>query len=102
MILVLDIFKKSVYYWFFWKAIIIVFSSCTSKNIDLNVPLESNAKTILNFDQTEYDLNYLTINEKKKLKFCFSNTGKFPLTIYRITSSCDCDNIIYSKKKGGY
>ncbi len=66
----------------------------TGKKSDSN----SSAKTTVTIDKTTADLGTFPWKESQTAVFTLTNTGKSPLAIYQIDTSCGCIKVEYSKK----
>ena len=55
-------------------------------------------KTYVELLETEKDLGYLPLNEKREHVFKLVNTGNKPLVVYDVTTSCGCTKAEYGKE----
>lgn len=55
-------------------------------------------KTSVELLETEKDLGYLPLNEKREHVFKLVNTGNKPLVVYDVTTSCGCTKAEYGKE----
>lgn len=55
-------------------------------------------KTSVELLETEKDLGYLPLNEKREHVFKLVNTGNKPLVVYDVTTSCGCIKAEYGKE----
>lgn len=58
---------------------------------------ETNKYPIITFEETEHDFGKIIRGEKVVYRFKFKNTGKAPLIISDVASSCGCTVPEYSK-----
>ncbi len=58
--------------------------------ISLNALSQNAGTTSIKFDEEEYDFGKVKINTKVSHVFYFTNTGKKPLKLLKVTSSCGC------------
>lgn len=57
-----------------------------------------NIQTELTLDKVEIDLGAFPMDEMKEGKFLLTNTGKSPLLVYDVVTSCGCTKVEYGKK----
>lgn len=55
-------------------------------------------QTELTLDKVEIDLGTFPMDEIKEGKFLLTNTGKNPLLVYDVVTSCGCTKVEYGKK----
>jgi len=80
---------------------IIVFSvliSCRGKTSAGNVTANSSDTAIIEFEEYEHDFGKIVAGEKVAAIFKFRNTGKGPLILNSVTTSCGCTVSRYSTK----
>lgn len=71
--------------------------ACQNKR-DKETVVNSDDSTTVEFEQTSYDFGEITQGEAIKHIFYFKNTGKKPLFISEVHSSCGCTIADYSTK----
>jgi len=59
--------------------------------------LPDSLKSVIKFEQTSHDFGSFRQDMVKKVTFAFTNTGKSPLILHEVSSSCGCAHAEYDK-----
>jgi hypothetical protein len=91
---------KKIYFWVLAVAAFFVFAcnSNTPGSKESSGQIKSSDTAVISFRDYEHDFGKVAEGEKVACVFSFENTGKGPLLVFSVTSSCGCTVPKYETK----
>ncbi|MGQ9620425.1 MAG: DUF1573 domain-containing protein, partial [Bacteroidales bacterium] len=89
---------KFIYYVTVFLIVCMICNSCGTGNSKHISEYSASDTAVIEFNEYEYDFGKIIAGEKVASIFLFKNTGKGPLIINAVTTSCGCTVPRYSAK----